>query len=58
LADFNGDGHIDIAISDIASGNLAVLLSNGDRTFQLALQYVAGPSPFPLGGADFMVMAK
>jgi hypothetical protein len=53
LADFNGDGHIDIASSDVSSGNVAVLLNNGDGTFQSAVQYPAGAYPFSLGTADF-----
>jgi len=53
LADFNADGHIDIATADVASGNVAILLNNGDGTFQSAVQYAAGPNPFSLGTVDF-----
>lgn len=32
-ADFNGDGDMDLAITVISSGDIAVLLGNGDGTF-------------------------
>jgi hypothetical protein len=53
LADFNGDGKIDIATADVSSGNVAVLLNNGNGAFQPAVQYAAGPNPLSLGAGDF-----
>ena len=40
-ADFNGDGIQDLAISDTASGVLAISLGNGDGTFQQSGSYPA-----------------
>ena len=53
LADFNGDGKIDIATTDVSSSYVGVLLNNGNGTFQTAVQYPAGPNPFSLAAADF-----
>jgi len=33
LGDFNGDGNLDIAVANYSSGNISVLLGNGDATF-------------------------
>jgi FG-GAP-like repeat len=43
IADFNGDGHLDLAVA--VSGVTSVLLANGDGTFQ-------APSTFNVGSAD------
>jgi Bacterial Ig-like domain (group 3)/FG-GAP-like repeat len=34
VGDFNGDGHLDIAIGDAFAGMLTILVGNGDGTFQ------------------------
>jgi len=57
-ADFNGDGKIDLAVSDpgepgSTAGGVAVLLGNGDGTFQTAKYFPAGPNPGSLAAADF-----
>jgi uncharacterized repeat protein (TIGR01451 family) len=41
-ADFNGDGKADLAVANRGSGNVSVLLGNGDGTFQSAVNYDAG----------------
>jgi FG-GAP-like repeat len=53
LADLNGDGNLDLALSNGApsSGNagdndVVVILGNGDGTFQPAVKYTAGNNPF------------
>jgi hypothetical protein len=62
--DFNGDGHLDIAVANIgytlSAWSLSVLLGNGDGTFQPARNYPTFPaaaddtgSHFTLGVADF-----
>lgn len=51
--DFNGDGKPDLAVSNINSGNVGILLGNGDGTFQPALIIPTGTNPFTLATADF-----
>ena len=59
--DLNGDGKPDIIVSnecvtssDCSSGVVAVLLGNGDGTFQTAVTYpVTGVSPAALADGDF-----
>jgi FG-GAP-like repeat len=43
--DLNGDGKMDLVVSaiDSSQGSIAVLLGNGDGTFQSALSFPAGP---------------
>jgi hypothetical protein len=33
-ADLNGDGNNDLAVADLGSENISILLGNGDGTFQ------------------------
>ena len=51
-ADFNGDGYLDLAVADWAKGSIAILLGNGDGTFQQA-QYVRTVKPLSLAAGDF-----
>jgi hypothetical protein len=52
IGDLNGDGKPDLAVADYAPGaaDVAVLLGNGDGTFQTAVKYPA------VNGADSVVM--
>ena len=50
LGDFNGDGHLDVAVACQTSHTLAVLLNNGDGTLGAATNYSVG-SIEPLGVA-------
>ena len=52
-ADFNADGNMDLAITVISSGDIAVLLGNGDGTFQGAVFYSTGINPTGIVAADF-----
>src|SRR6266496_3748090 len=52
VADFNGDGRPDIAVTNFGSGNLSVGLGNGDGNFHPALG-----SPFAVGGSAGAVTA-
>ena len=52
-ADFNGDGKLDLAATGINSGDVAVLLGNGDGTFQAAAFNAVGINPTGIAAADF-----
>ena len=57
-ADFNGDGKLDLAVSDpgmpgASLGGVATLLGNGDGTFQAARYFPAGQNPSSIAAADF-----
>jgi hypothetical protein len=57
--DFDGNGTVDMATSNIATNNISFLPGNGDCTFQAPTTYpLLGPSsvggvPFPLATTDF-----
>jgi hypothetical protein len=54
VTDINGDGRADLAVLDWSTATLAVLLGNGDGTFQQPVTYNAGGSyPTSLVVADF-----
>ena len=51
VADFNGDGRQDVAISNSGWNDISLLLGNGDGTFQTPVQYSSGG--YNLVVADF-----
>jgi uncharacterized protein (DUF2141 family) len=59
IGDFNNDGKQDLVVTDFGdrssggNGNVAVLLGNGDGTFQPPTTLTAGPEPFVLAPGDF-----
>jgi hypothetical protein len=53
VGDFNGDGILDLAVANAGSGNVSVLLGNGDGTFQPAVNYAADADPVPIAVGDF-----
>jgi hypothetical protein len=54
LADFNGDGILDMATVDSGfSGNLAVFIGNGDGTFQPAANYLTAFGASSVAAGDF-----
>src|SRR2546427_6625071 len=54
VGDFNGDGKLDIAVANSGSGNVGILLGNGDGTFQAAVNFDAGmASPRSVAMGDF-----
>jgi hypothetical protein len=50
VGDFNGDGHLDLAVPVTAPSEVAVLLGNGDGTFRSAMY--ASDSPIAVWTAD------
>jgi hypothetical protein len=55
VGDFNGDGIADLAVADLVPfpGMIAVLLGNGDGTFQSQVEYPAGNYASTVVTADF-----
>jgi uncharacterized repeat protein (TIGR01451 family) len=53
IGDFNGDGKPDIAVANLGSANVSILLGNGDGTFKGAVNSPAGPAPYALAVGDF-----
>src|SRR5438477_3112279 len=60
MGDFNGDGHLDLAVANGGSNDVSVLLGNGDGTFTPAKNYEAGLGGGPLWVAvgDFNLDGK
>jgi len=52
VGDFNGDGKADLAVTD-EGDQVAILLGNGDGTFQPPVNYTAGSLPSSVTAADF-----
>jgi hypothetical protein len=53
VGDFNGDGKLDLVVSNDASSAVSVLLGNGDGSFQPPATYAAGTSPDSIAVGDF-----
>jgi hypothetical protein len=53
VADFNGDGKLDLALADFNNQAVAILLGNGDGTFQPQIEYPVNGYPYALAVADF-----
>lgn len=53
-ADFNGDGNLDLAVTNSADNTLSILVGNGDGTFTTSpSRPVTGAAPFGLAAGDF-----
>jgi hypothetical protein len=53
VADFNGDGNLDLAVGNIDASTVSILLGNGDGTFaRQAVDWFTGYGIFPLLVAD------
>jgi FG-GAP-like repeat/FG-GAP repeat len=55
VADFNGDGKLDVAAATWGQGvfHVAIMFGNGDRTFQSPVSYAVGSEPTQIVAADF-----
>jgi hypothetical protein len=53
VGDFNGDGKLDLAVADIGSNTVTILLGNGDGTFQAGVDYATGSEPDSVIVTDF-----
>ena len=51
--DFNHDGKTDLAVANLASNTMSVLVGNGDGTFQPAVSYPAGNGPVSVRAGAF-----
>jgi|GEM_PF-1702372 len=52
-ADFNGDGHLDLAVSNANDNTITVFLGNGNGTFGTGATYAVGASPEVIVPGDF-----
>jgi hypothetical protein len=53
VGDFNTDGKLDLAITNLNSNSIDVMVGNGDGSFQAATAYAVGQQPISLVVADF-----
>lgn len=51
--DFNGDGKLDVAVTDSATNAVIILLGNGDGTFRAPTTILVGTQPMAIVAADF-----
>ena len=56
-ADFNGDGHVDLATANYLDGTVSVLFGKGDGTFRASGTYTAG-HPFAPYGITSVVFSR
>jgi hypothetical protein len=53
VADFDGDGHLDLAVVEAAAGTIDIYHGNGDGTFAAPVSYPAPGFPQAITAADF-----
>jgi hypothetical protein len=53
VGDFNGDGNLDLVVTNHLGNVVSVLLGNGDGKFQTPQTYTAGPDPYSVAVGDF-----
>jgi hypothetical protein len=53
VGDFNGDGMLDLVVSNTSAGTLSVFLGNGDGSFQAARIHSLGAGPTGVAVGDF-----
>src|SRR5262249_24081677 len=52
VADLNGDGILDLAVTNTGSNNVSILLGNPDGTFKAAMNYAVGGNPATVAVGD------
>jgi hypothetical protein len=58
VGDFNGDGKLDIAVTDVPGSSMYVYLGNGDGTFTLHQRYLTDQPAVSITTSDFNVDGK
>lgn len=53
IADFNGDGKLDLAVTNEGDNTVSILLGNGDGTFQSQSTFATGVAPDAIVSGDF-----
>jgi hypothetical protein len=53
VADYNGDGNLDIAVPNFIDDTVGILLGNGDGTFQPHVDYPVQINPYSIATTDF-----
>ena len=53
VGDFNGDGKVDLAVTNATDNKVSILLGNGDGAFQPQATYNVGGQPGPIAVGDF-----
>ena len=56
--DFNRDGKLDLAVTNINDNSVSILLGNGDGTFQTQSVYAVGTQPDGIAIGDFRGVGK
>jgi hypothetical protein len=56
--DFNGDGKMDLAVTNAAANTVVILLGNGDGTFTLGATVPVGSNPLSIAAGDFRHSGK
>jgi hypothetical protein len=51
--DLNGDGKLDLAVTNLNGDDVSILLNKGDGTFKAAVNYPVGTSPMLITAGDF-----
>jgi Flp pilus assembly secretin CpaC len=54
-ADFNGDGNVDLAVTNLVDNTVSILPGKGDGTFSLQKTFATGNGPAGIATADFNI---